>query len=158
LTGRVLVEFRDHQTELDDVLATIADIELPDFGVEDRPTHPLDPAPLLQSTLRLTASILGFGFLAARRTLAGGEITALSAGAAQTAGIVSIVQAFPITRFGLREVLGRNVTDFAVGGVNIVALSLSANPLGLALAGAEALRLVTEVVASARRLAAARTG
>ncbi len=147
LTGRVLVEFRDHQTELDDVLATIADIELPDFGVEDRPTHPLDPAPLLQSTLRLTASILGFGFLAARRTLAGGEITALSAGAAQTAGIVSIVQAFPITRFGLREVLGRNVTDFAVGGVNIVALSLSANPLGLALAGAEALRLVTEVVA-----------
>ena len=147
LTGRVLVEFRDHQTELDDVLATIADVELPDFGVEDRPTHPLDPAPLVQSAVRLTASVLGFGLLAARRTVAGGDITALSVAAAHTAGIISIVQAFPITRFGLREVLGRNVTDFAVGGVNIAALSLSANPLGLALAGAEALRLVSEVVA-----------
>ncbi|MGI8916820.1 MAG: HAD-IC family P-type ATPase [Chloroflexota bacterium] len=151
LTGRVLVEFRDHQTELDDVLATIADVELPDLGVEDRPAHPLDPAPLVQSAARLAAVGLGFLLLAGRRTVVGGEITALSSGAAGTAGIISIVQAFPLTRFGLRELLGRNVTDFAVGGINIVALSLSANPLGLALAGAEALRLVTEV--SARRAA-----
>ena len=147
LTGRVLVEFRDHRTELDDVLATIADVELPDLGMEDRPAHPLDPAPLVQSALRLGATILGFGPLAGRSTVAGQGIAALSVGAARTAGMISIIQAFPLTRFGLRELLGRNASDMAIGGVNIAALSLSGNPLGLALAGAEALRLLTEVTA-----------
>ena len=56
LTGRVLVEFDDDHTSLTDILAEIADVELPALPGEDRPAHPLDPRPLVQSATRTTGA------------------------------------------------------------------------------------------------------
>src|SRR6266487_4440042 len=52
LTGRVLVEFEEHETELDDLIAEIADFELPDIPDVDHPAFPLDPGPLIQGATR----------------------------------------------------------------------------------------------------------
>jgi hypothetical protein len=69
LTGRVLVEFTEHEAELEDLLADIADLELPALPDEDRPTSPLDPGPLVQSATRTVGSALGLGLHAIRRLL-----------------------------------------------------------------------------------------
>src|SRR5205814_7088358 len=43
LTGRILVEYDETRVDLHDVLARVAEVELPDLPGEDRPAHPLDP-------------------------------------------------------------------------------------------------------------------
>jgi cation-transporting ATPase I len=147
LTGRVLVEFDDHQTDIRDLLTDVAAVELPDLPGEDTPSHPLAPAPLVQSATRTTGAALGLGLIAARQ-VAGVQVSA--PGAAQAAGILGILQGFPLTRNGLRALLGRDLSDLVFSGANIIALALSGSPLGLAVTGAEALRLLTEVVARRR--------
>ncbi len=147
LTGRVLVEFDQHQEELRDILSVISDVELPDLPGEDNPTHPLDPAPLWQSATRTTGAAIGLGIITAQQ-VAGVGVSA--PGAAQAAGIIGIVQGFPATRNGLRALLGRNLSDLLFGGATIVALALSGNPLGLTVSGLESLRLLTEIVARRR--------
>src|SRR5436309_1036204 len=88
LTGRVLVEIIDARVALDDLLADVADVELPALPGEDRPAHPLDPAPLLQSASRTVGAALGLGLLAARQ-LAGLEASSVApAGPATAAGII----------------------------------------------------------------------
>src|SRR5439155_1325597 len=147
LTGRVLVEITNAEVALDDLLADVADLEAPALPGEDRPAHPLDPAPLLQSATRTVGAALGLGLLAARQ-LAGMEASSVApAGPATVAGIIGILQGFPLTRHGLRVLLGRHVADLLFSGAAIVSLTLAGSPLGLAITGAEALRLLTEVVA-----------
>src|SRR5579875_2449022 len=67
LTGRVLVEFDEHRTDIEDLLTDVVDVELPDLPGEDNPTHPLDPAPLMQSAARTAASAVGLSILAAQQ-------------------------------------------------------------------------------------------
>jgi len=67
LTGRVVVEFEAHRTELEALLAAVTEVELPELPGEDRPTHPLDPAPLLQGAVRTVAAGLGLGTRGGRR-------------------------------------------------------------------------------------------
>src|SRR5262249_21061910 len=69
LTGRVLVEYSEHETTLNELLAEIARVELPPLPGEDRPAHPLDPAPLWQSASRTAGAIAGLAMIAARRLL-----------------------------------------------------------------------------------------
>jgi len=147
LTGRVLVEFDKHQEDIRDLLSDVEGVELPDLPGEDNPTHPLDPAPLVQSAARTTGATLGLGLVAARQ-IAG--VTVSAPGAAQASGVIGILQGFPATRNGLRAILGRNVSDFLFSGANIVALALSGSPIGLTVTGLESLRLLTEVVARRR--------
>ncbi len=144
LTGRVLVEFDEHQTDIRDLLSAVVDVELPDLPGEDNPSHPLDPAPLLQSAARTVGAGLGLSLLTAQQ-VAGVQVA--SPGAARAAGLIGILQGFPFTRNGLRALLGRDLSDLVLSGVGIVTLALAGSPLGLALTGAEALRLLTEVVA-----------
>ncbi len=146
LTGRVLVEFSEHEIELDDLIAEITGMELPEVPGEDRPTHPLDPGPLIQSSSRLFGAALGLGIIAARRALGIQQPIIPGPRAAQTAVIIGILQGFPFVRNGLRRLLGRNVADVVLTAPGIITLTLSGSPLGLALAGAEALRLLTEVL------------
>ncbi len=147
LTGRVLVEFYEHRTGLDDLIAEVTGMELPDLPEEDRPAHPLDPAPLIQSAARTAGAATGLALLAARR-LAGSQGPPISNSTpAVIASTIGIVQGFPGTRKGLRALLGRNAADNLVQGAAIVSLALSGSPLGLALTGGESLRLLTEVVA-----------
>lgn len=147
LTGRVLVEFDSHQTDIEDLLTDVIDVELPDLPDSDTPSHPLDPAPLIQSATRTTGVALGLGLVTAQQ-VAGVQISA--PGAAQAAGILGILQGFPLTRNGLRAILGHDLSDLVFSGANIIALALSGSPLGLAVTGAEAVRLLTEVVARRR--------
>ncbi|HET8629043.1 MAG TPA: hypothetical protein VFL91_16600, partial [Thermomicrobiales bacterium] len=150
LTSRLLVEYDSHQTDLEDFLAEITGMELPDLPGQDQPSHPLDPAPLIQSATRTVGAGLGLGLLASRRLLGVTSPPAGGATAAQVAGIIGIVQGFPITRNGLRRLLGRDTADILFQGAAIVSLALSGSPLGLSVTGAEALRLLTEVVARRR--------
>ena len=63
LTGYVLVELTEHRVDLEDLIAEVADLELPELPDEPRPTNPLDPGPLLQSVIRLSGVTLGLGLL-----------------------------------------------------------------------------------------------
>ena len=147
LTGRVLVEFDAHRTELDDLIAEVSGLELPDLVGEDRPADPLDPGPLIQGTTRTIGAALGLGFLTLQRLLnAGGEVGRVS-GAAQVSATVGVLQGIPFVRYGLRRLLGRTAADLLINVPGVISLALAGNPLGLALTGAESVRLVTEVVA-----------
>ncbi|GER91172.1 hypothetical protein KDW_53340 [Dictyobacter vulcani] len=145
LTGRVLVEFSEHEATLDDLIAEIAGLELPELVGEDRPAYPLDISPLIQSATRMLGTALGLSFLATRR-LIGQEETLPGAGtAAYAAGAIGLFQGFPPVRTGLRRLFGRSVADLIFTIPSIILLTLSSSPLGLAVAGAESLRLFTEV-------------
>ncbi len=147
LTGRVLVEFREHEVDLDDLIAEIENVEMPELPGEDRPSHPLDPGPLIQGATRLIGASLGLGLLATRR-LIGTQTPLLGAGiAVQVASTLGILQGIPPFRYGLRKLLGRTAADLVVNIPTIITLTLSGSPLGLALASSESLRLVTEVYA-----------
>ena len=146
LTGRVLVEWTSHQLDIEDLISEVANVELPDVPGEDRPTHPLDPAPLQQSATRLTASALGLSLLAVQRfsgspPLAGGPVLSYAGGA------IHVVQAFPPLRNGLRSLVGRDAATLLLGLPDILISALTGSPFSLALAAATSLRLLTEVVA-----------
>ena len=151
LTGRVLVEFEEHQADLEEILAEVAELELPDLPGEDRPAYPLDPSMLIQSAARTLGATFGLGLLATRR-LAGFEETLPGARvAAHVAGILGIFQGFPPVRYGLRRLLGRTPADLLFNVPGIIALTVAGNPLGLAVIGTESFRLFTAV--RARRAA-----
>ncbi|HEV2405556.1 MAG TPA: haloacid dehalogenase, partial [Ktedonobacterales bacterium] len=145
LTGRVLVEYSEHQEDIRDLLSQIDEIDLPELPGEANPTHPLDPGPLIQSVARLVGASLGLGALAVARVGGAGEIPG-SGFSAQVASVISILQGIPVVRNGLRRLLGRDIADLAVAAPSVVTLTTSNNPLGLALVGAESLRLVTETI------------
>ena len=145
LTGRVLVEFTEHLIDLEDLLADVSDVELPDLPGEDRPVHPLDPGPLIQSAARTIGATLGLGLLTTRQLLGFQEELPGAGAATQIASIIGILQGIPPIRYGLRRLFGRTVADLLVNIPAIITLTLSGSPLGLLLTGAESVRLITEV-------------
>ncbi len=151
LTGRVLVEFTEHEVDLEDILSDVSSVELPDLPGEDAPAHPLDPGPIIQGSTRIIGSVLGLGLLVTRQ-LIGTQSPLPGAGVAvQISSIIGILQGIPPIRYGLRRLLGRTTADLLVNVPSIVTLTLAGSPLGLAVTGAESLRLTTEV--SARQAA-----
>ncbi len=146
LTGRVLVEFSEDELKLQDLIADITDMDLPDLPEDDEPRHPLDPAPLFQSATRTIGATLGLGIFAARRALGRQGPVIESAAFSNSAAIISILTGFPLIRNGLRRLLGRDAADLVMTAPALISLTLSNNPLGLLVTGAEALRLLTEVV------------
>jgi cation-transporting P-type ATPase I len=146
LTGRVLVEFSQKETTLDDLLAQVSNVELPPLQGEDRPSHPLDPGPMFQSGARVVGAGLGLGLLATQRLTGTRPSSSLQAAAVQTAAIAGILQSFPAIRSGLRRLLGHDVADIAISAPTILALTVAGSPLGLALTAAESMRLFTEVM------------
>lgn len=144
LTGRVLVEFTEHTLDLEDLLAEICSLELPDLPEEDKPAHPLDPGPLIQSTSRTLGASLGLGVLAVRRAF--GLQEAPLPGWSTTSAIIGILQGLPFVRNGLRRLLGRDIADVVLSVPGILSLTLSGSPLGLALTAAESIRVLTEVL------------
>src|SRR5581483_1826802 len=111
LTGRVLVEFDEHEADLDDLVAQIANLELPELPGEDRPAFPLDPGPLIQSATRTIGAALGLGLLTVRSLIGLTQPLPGSDVALQAASIISTVQGLPPIRYGLRRLLGRTVAD-----------------------------------------------
>ena len=151
LTGRVLVEFAEPEVALDDLLADVADLELPELPGENRPAHPLESGPLVRNGIRAIAAALGLGFLAVRR-LVGVEGPPVHAVApVVAAGAIGILQSFPAALNELRRLLGPDVVDAGLGAAGVVSLTLAGSPMGLTLGGLQAFRLFTE--AQARRAA-----
>ncbi len=147
LTGRVLVEYDAHLSDLQDLLAQVSDVEMPDTFGEDRPTHPMDPAPLVQSAGRAIGVGLGLSLIAAQR-FRGVRTTSATIGTLVTInGAVGLLQSFPGVRHGVRAALGRTGADVLFTVTSLVALSLSGSPLGLIVSGAEAVTLLREVTA-----------
>lgn len=147
LTGRVLVEYMEHEAELDDLIAEVIDVELPELPSEDHPVYPLDPGPLIQGVTRTIGAALGLGVLASRRLLSIQEPLPGAEAAVQVASMIGILQGIPPIRYGLRKLLGRTAADLIVNIPNIITLTLSGSPLGLAVVGTESVRLATEVYA-----------
>src|SRR5919107_1606550 len=149
LTGRVLVEFDENQVRLEDLISAVADVELPELPGEDRPTHPLDRTPLVQSGLRTTTAFLGLGLLSARRLfgLAGPPVGA--SGLATAAGVLGILEVFPTSRRALDALLGENGTELLVGTSHLALDALTGGVFSLVLHGVGALQQFTE--ARARR-------
>ena len=146
LTGRVLVEFNAHRVELEELIAQVADIELPPLPDEPRPAYPLDPAPLLQSATRTVGAGLGLGVLAARH-VADQQILPGAGTASQVSSVIGIVQGFPPLRNGARRLLGMHVADLLFNGANIISLVFAGNPLGLSVSVLESSGLMAETLA-----------
>ncbi|QBD83077.1 hypothetical protein EPA93_46790 [Ktedonosporobacter rubrisoli] len=147
LTGRVLIEFDEHEADLDDLIAQIAQLELPELPGEDRPAFPLDPKPLIQSATRTLGATLGLSLLSFRRLTGFSEPLPGASIALQTSSIISILQGIPPIRYGLRRLLGRTAADLLLNIPGIISLTLAGSPIGLAVTGSESLRLLTEVQA-----------
>lgn len=150
LTGRVLVEFEEQEAKLEDLIAEVVGLELPELPGEDRPTYPLDPGPLIQSAIRTIGATLGLGLLTTRRILGLAEPLPGAPAALRTAVVIGILQGIPPLRFGLRRLLGRTGADLLFSLPAIVTLTIAGSPLGLVLSGVEALRLLTEIQARQR--------
>ncbi len=145
LTGRILVEFEVHEAELDDLICEVAAFELPELPEEDHPAHPLDPGPLIQGAARTIGAVLGFGVLGVRRLVGIVEPLPAAGVAIQVSSVLSIVQSLPPIRYGLRQLFGRTIADLLLNVPAIISLTLAGSPLGLAVVGAESLRLAAEV-------------
>ncbi len=145
LTGRVLVEYSEHLVDIQDLLGQIASLELPELADEDTPSHPLDPAPLIQSTARFAGATAGLALIAVRRARAGQGAQLRGGRGAHVAGAMGIVEGLPPIEQRLEELIGRHATQLALSGVTILGLTFAGSPLGLAVSGAGALRLMTTV-------------
>jgi cation-transporting ATPase I len=147
LTGRILVEYDSEQVDLHELLARVADVELPDLPGEDRPAHPLDTAPLLHAATRTIGAALGLGLIVVRRLVGWATSSRTVRTAATVAGIIGLIRSFPSLRNGLRQVLGIHAADMVFSSASVVSLAFADSPLGLTVTGVEGLLLLTEVMA-----------
>jgi cation transport ATPase len=147
LTGRVLVEYDERHVDLHELLAHVAEVELPDLPGEDRPAHPLDTAPLLHAATRTIGATLGLGLIAARRLAGAVAPPGRVRTAATVAGVLGLLRSFPFIRNGLRRLLGTDAADLVFSTASIITLAFSGSPLGLTLTGLEGLFLLSEVMA-----------
>ena len=145
LTARVLVEFDERKAGLEELLSMVTDLELPELPGEDRPTHPLDREPLFEGATATLGAFLGLGLHAARLLLGLAGPPVVSAAPATAAVGIELLEGFPRTRSALYWLLGERVAGLLFGASSILLHTLSGNTLGLAVAGAGAFRLLTEV-------------
>jgi cation-transporting ATPase I len=151
LTGRLLVEYSAHQVDIEELLAELTRLELPDLPGEDLPEHPLDPLPLVESTMRTAGAGLGLVLLGARRALGISEALPGAGRAAQLAGGVGIIDGMPPVTQRLERVLGHQATQVAISGLSIASLTLADSALGLAVNAVGAARLMMTVRARRAR-------
>ena len=146
LTGRVLIELAKGTQSLQAILDEVGDLERPVDGGNEIPAHPLDSSPIIEGAAKSIGAGLGLLLLLGRR-LAGTEEPPVSRGAGEVAGAVGLLEGIPAVARRVEDALGHERKEIAFGATAIVAMSASGNPLGLAFAGAVALRLLTESLA-----------
>jgi calcium-translocating P-type ATPase len=144
LTGRVLVEFDDARIALEDLIGAVAEVELPPVPDDEDPLHPLDPAPLMGGAARAVAAAIGLGLLAVRRVAGAPGPPVSHPAPVQIAAGLGIVEGLPALREAARRMLGEGQAELLFGGAAVAALTLSGSPLGVAMAGASALRTFSE--------------
>jgi cation-transporting P-type ATPase I len=144
LTGRVLVEFAEAETQLSDLFDEVRIVELPALPGEDRPAHPLDREPLVQSGSRLVGAAAGLGLLTARRIVGASGPPTSRRGPAEAAALLGVAEGFPALKDGARAAFGPRGAELAFAAATVLALTLSGSTLGLAVNGLGALRAFTE--------------
>jgi cation-transporting ATPase I len=148
LTGRVLVELVD-DVPIEPLLEIISELE-GENGAEPTPSHPLDPAPLIQGSTKLVGAALGLGLLAMRTARGAHAAPVERAGPAEIAGTLGILEGLPALTARIEDRLGYDSKELAFGALSIISLTFSGSTLGLALAGVTGLRAVTESRAKRR--------
>ncbi len=147
LTGRIAVDYDDRRVNFHELLARVAEVELPGLPGEDLPAHPLDRTPLLHAASRTVGATFGLGMLLLRRWLGWAQPARWTWSAAVAADALGLVRSFPFSRNGLRRSLGRHTTDLLFSAAGIVALTVAEGPLGLLVTGVEGYLLLREVLA-----------
>jgi calcium-translocating P-type ATPase len=147
LTSHVLVQYDERRVFFEELIASVAHLDLPGLPGEDAPKHPLDPLPLRQSMTRALGALVGLGVITVRRLGATGPTVNGTGVAIWTASVINLLQGLPPIRAGLRKLLGSDGADLVVGGLGIVALTVASAPLGLVVSGLEALIMIGEVTA-----------
>jgi len=146
LTGHVLVEYEPAATPLEDLVARIAELELPPLPDEKRPGHPLDPAPLTQAVVRSVGSALGLSYIALQRLRAIDGSPQAVRTAATVSAVIGLMRSFPLLREELRRICGPNTADALFSLASIVSLAAARSPLGLTVMGVEAYVLLRQVL------------
>ena len=146
LTGRVLIELTGSTERLQEILDEIADVELPATDDEEIPAHPLDASAIIEAAATSIGAGLGLLLLFGRR-IAGSQGAPIPQGAGEVASTVGLIEGIPAASHRIEDALGHERKALAFGATAIIAMSASGNPLGLAFAGAAALRLLTESLA-----------
>jgi magnesium-transporting ATPase (P-type) len=147
-TGHVFVEYDEYRVVLDELLGVVAQLEMPIQPGEDRPAHPLDPAPLLAGLTRVIGGLVGLGVLTFRRLSAPQQVFADGLGLAATvAGVMNLFQGFPVVGDLLKRHLGQKLVETTSSLLGISALTIANFPIGLLLTLVEGLLLVEEVAA-----------
>ena len=139
LTSRVLVEYDQDSVSLEDLLADASDPQA--TGLNGHSPHPLDRAPLIQGAARLAGAALGLTALILLQLL---QARPHNRRALTIASLLSVLQGSPALRHALRRVIGPAPADAALALPSIAALTFAGNPVGLALALWDALRVVAD--------------
>jgi magnesium-transporting ATPase (P-type) len=148
LTSHLVVEYDHNRVLFEDLLAEVAHFDLPGLPGEDRPAHPLDPEPLVESLTQGLGSLLGLGAITFRRLAAGPAVAPQGHGlGALAAGLIHLMHGFPFVRHGLHKLLGKYTADMVFAGISVLTLTIAGFPLALVVTGLESLILVGEVVA-----------
>ena len=147
LTGRVLIEFTEHEVELEDLIAEIAGLELPELPEESRPSDPLDPGPMVQSVVRFAGATLGLALTTTRRLLQTQQPLPGAASASNIASTISIIQGIPALRYGLSKLFGHTVASLFISIPSVITLTIAERQMGLLVSASEALRVLTTTYA-----------
>ena len=147
LTGRVLVEFEEATADLDLLVSDIAELEPPDEFFEEIPPHPLDPGPVIESAAKLIGAALGLTLLMTRRATGRAGPPIGGVGPGEVAAALAMLEGIPPATSRLEDTLGHVPKELFFGTLGIVSMASSGSALGLAFAGAGALRMLTETVA-----------
>jgi hypothetical protein len=147
LTSHVLVHYDEKRVFFEELIASVAHLDLPALPGEDAPLHPLDPLPLRQAVTRAVGALLGLGVVTYRRLGAAGTAPGTGGIAGWTAGVINLLQGLPPVRDRLNQWFGKKAADFIVNGFGIIALTIADYPLGLIVTGVEALIMIGEVTA-----------
>jgi len=144
LTGRVLVEYDPGEVALADLRAEISGLEPPEPAGSPQPVFLPGSQPLIRDVSRAIGAGLGLGVLAAWRLAGATGPPAGTIAPALVAGVIGLLDSFPVTRNGLRRVLRPDRGDLVLGAIGTVSRTLAGGSLGLAVSGAQPLRSLTE--------------
>jgi magnesium-transporting ATPase (P-type) len=148
LTSHLVIEYGHQRGLLDEILAELVHLELPELPGEDRPAHPLDAEPLWQGLTRAIGALLGLGIVTFNRLFAPSAAVAAGQGwLGFVSGALNLVQGMPPVRDPLRRMMGHHAADLTASGLSIVSLAFAGFPLGLIVTGVESLLLLGEVTA-----------
>lgn len=145
LTGRVRVEFAEHDATLEELQAEVSRLESLDLPDGDTPAPPLHPDPRVRSAARVAGAGLGLGVLAGRRLAGVQESPVATVGPAVAAGAISLLESWALLRDGEHRPPGMG--DLFLDAAGILSLTLAGGSLGLAIGGVAALRTLSELLA-----------